>query len=258
MATVTIGEALVEYEQVGSGPDLVMLHSLLTDAGAFGRVAPELEKRYRLTLVNLPGFGKSSAAGATIEDYADRIAALLAALKLGRDTTLFGNGFGGFIALATAIRHGDKFGRLVVADSLVSFPAPAREPFRIMAAKVRESGMTAILDTAIRRMFPEPFSAAHPEVVAERKAALAKVDPACFVQACLALAQLDFTQRIKSIRNRTLVMTGELDQTTPAPLVRELAAAIAGAQFKEIAGSGHCPQIEKPAEFVAALRGFLG
>ena len=258
MATVRIGEALVEYEQTGSGPDLVMLHSLLTDAGAFGRVAPELAQRYRLTLVNLPGFGRSTAAGDTIDDYGDRVAATLAALKLPADATLFGNGFGGFVALATAIRHGAKFGRLVIADSLVTFPAPAREPFRVMAAKVRESGMTAILDTAIRRMFPEPFIAAHPEIVAERKAALAKVDPACFAQACLALAQLDFTPRIKGIRNRTLVMTGELDQTTPAPMVRELAAAIPGAQFKEIAGSGHCPQIEKPEEFVAALRGFLG
>ncbi len=258
MAILKIGEAIVEYEQTGSGPDLVLLHSLLTDAGAFSRVAPELAKRYRLTLVNLPGFGKSTAAGDTIEHYGDRVAATLAALKLPADATLFGNGFGGFVALATAIRHGAKFGRLVVADSLVTFPAPAREPFRIMAAKVRESGIAAILDTAIRRMFPEPFIAAHPEIVAERKSALAKVDAACFVQACLALAQLDFTPQLKGIRNRTLVMTGELDQTTPAPLVRELAAAIPGAQFREIAGSGHCPQIEKPVEFVAALRGFLG
>lgn len=258
MATVKIGEALVEYEQIGVGPDLVMLHSLLTDAGAFARVAPELAKRNRLTLVNLPGFGRSTSAGDTIEDYADRIAALFPPLKLSAGATLFGNGFGGFVALATAIRHGAKFGRLTIADSLVTFPAPAREPFRIMAAKVREAGMAAILDTAIRRMFPEPFIAAHPEIVAERKSALGQADPACFAQACLALAQLDFTPQIARIRNRTLVMTGELDQTTPAPLVRELAAAIPGAQFKEIAGSGHCPQIEKPEEFVAALRGFLG
>ncbi|MDH4188635.1 MAG: alpha/beta hydrolase [Betaproteobacteria bacterium] len=257
MTIVKIGDATVEVEQTGGGPDLVLLHSLLTDSGAFGRVVPELAKHYRLTLVNLPGFGASTAAGATIEDYGDRIAAIFPALKLAPDATLFGNGFGGFVALAAAIRHGDRFGRLVIADSLVTFPAPAREPFRIMAAKVRESGMQAILDTAIRRMFPEPFIAAQPDIVAERKRALGKADPSCFAQACLALAQLDFGQQLKSIRNRTLVMTGELDQTTPAPLVRELAAAIPGAQFCEIAGSGHCPQIEKPAEFVAALRGFL-
>ena len=257
MALVAINGIDLEVETLGSGPDLVLLHSLLAERSAFDRVAPELSKSFRLRLVNLPGYGESAAAGAKIEDYADHLAGAIAALKLSGNAAVLGNGFGGFIALALAIRHGRSFGPLIIADSLASFPAPAKEPFKIMAGKVRAQGMGAVLDAAIRRMFPETFIAAHPDIVDERKSALAKADPECFARACLALAQVDLRPGLAQIGNRTLVMTGALDQTTPAALARELAEAIPGAKFREIPGCGHCPQIEKPAEFVAAVRDFL-
>jgi pimeloyl-ACP methyl ester carboxylesterase len=52
-------------------------------------------------------------------------------------------------------------------------------------------------------------------------------------------------------------MAGELDQTTPAVLARDLAARVVGARFQELEGCGHCPQIEAPQAFVAALGDFL-
>jgi 3-oxoadipate enol-lactonase len=60
-----------------------------------------------------------------------------------------------------------------------------------------------------------------------------------------------------TIRNPTLVMAGALDQTTPTALVRELSTRILGAEFLEIPGCGHCPQIEDPRAFVEAVNGFL-
>jgi pimeloyl-ACP methyl ester carboxylesterase len=94
-------------------------------------------------------------------------------------------------------------------------------------------------------------------IVAERKRALEKADAACFQRACLALARLDFTPVLGQIRNPTLVMAGALDQTTPPALARQLADGIRGAQFLEIPGCGHCPQIENPRAFVDAVNGFL-
>jgi len=101
------------------------------------------------------------------------------------------------------------------------------------------------------------FIAAHPGVVAERKRALAQANPLSFARACIALSNLDFASSLKKIACKTLVMVGELDQTTPPALARELASGIAGAQFQELPGCGHCPQIEQPEAFVAAPRGFL-
>lgn len=258
MPIVKVAGADVDVAQTGSGRDLVLLHSLLTDRSAFDRVVPALSITRRLTLVNLPGYGASGPAGAAVEDYADRIAALLAALRLPQQTDVLGNGFGGFIAIALAARHGAKFDRLIVADALAGFPEPARQPLRNLAAKVAQEGMAGALDIAIRRMFPEAFIAAHPQVVSERRRALEKeADAMCFQRACLALAKLDLTPVLGKIRNPTLVMAGALDQTTPPALARELANGIPGAKFLEIPACGHCPQIENPRAFIDAVNDFL-
>lgn len=257
MAIVKAGAADVDVVQTGAGRDLVLLHSLLTDRSAFDLVVPELSKSRRLTLVNLPGYGASSRAGEDVESYADRIAASIAAMRLPPQTDILGNGFGGFIAIALAARHGGKFDRLIVADALAAFPEPVKQPLRNLAAKVAQEGMAGALDTAIRRMFPEAFIAANPHIVEERKRALEMADSTCFQAACLALAKLDFTPVLATIRNPTLVVVGALDQTTPPALARELASGISGAKFLEIPGCGHCPQIENPRAFIDAVNGFL-
>ncbi len=93
--------------------------------------------------------------------------------------------------------------------------------------------------------------------MAERKRALAAVDPGCFARACLALADMDLTPRLPALKKKVLVMCGELDQTTPPALARALAEAIPGARYREIAGSGHCPMLEQPQALVAEVQAFL-
>ncbi len=247
----------IEFTQTGSGRNLLLLHSLLTDDTVFERVLPALAAANRVTCINLPGFGASAPAALDgVADYADHVAAAMDALALPATTDLFGNGFGAFVALQAAIRHGRRFGNLMVADVVAAFPEPARAPFRVMAKKVREAGMRAVLDTAIGRMFPPEFQASAPEVVSRRKERLGGVDPECFARACLALAELDLAALLPKIANRTLVMCGSLDQTTPPALAREVAGAIPGAVYREIQGSGHCPMLEQPQALVAAMHEF--
>lgn len=257
MPLIKVNGADVDVKQSGAGRDLVLLHSLLADRTAFDLVAPILADKHRVTLINLPGYGASSAHGASVEDYADHIAALLRALELPGKSAVLGNGLGGFVAIALACRHGELFDRLIVADSLATFPPAGKEPLRLMAERVKQQGMSAVLDAAINRMFPPAFVAANPALVAERKAVLATADPGCFRRACIALSQVDFTPLLAGIRNPAFVMVGALDGATPAPLARELAKGIPGAKFLEIPGCGHCPQLEMPEVFVSVVEEFL-
>ena len=117
-------------------------------------------------------------------------------LELPKDTTVFGNGFGAFVALGArhparqALRPPDR------RRHARRLPEPARVPFRGMAERVSKDGMAAVLDTAIGRMFPPAFAERIPIMIAARKAALAKVDPQCFARACLALASMDLTDKV--------------------------------------------------------------
>jgi pimeloyl-ACP methyl ester carboxylesterase len=257
MALVTVGGAQVEYDQRGVGANLLLIHSLLTEMTVFDLILPKLSGR--ITRINLPGFGASSPLVLnTVGEHADHVERVMDALELPRDTAVFGNGFGAFVALELAIRHGARFGQLIVADTLAAFPEAARAPFRAMAERVRAGGMAAVLDTAIARMFPPAFAARHPEVIAARQAALAAVDPHCFARACLALAALDLTRDAPKIRNPALVLCGALDQTTPPSGAQALSELIPGARYEEITDAGHCPMLEQPAALTEKMQRFLG
>jgi len=259
MPASVFDELEVQHDQTGNGPGLLLLHSLLTDLTVFDAVRGPLAASRRVTRINLPGFGRSTpVALESVGDHADHVARVMDALDLGPDTAVFGNGFGAFVAAELAIRHGARFDRLILADVVPAFPEAARTPFRVMAEKVSAGGMQAVLDTAIGRMFPPEFAAAHAATVAARKHALAGVEPGCFARACLALASLDLKPRLGDIRNPTLVACGALDQTTPPVLARELAAHIPGAAYREIQGAGHCPMLEQPEALVELVWEFLG
>jgi pimeloyl-ACP methyl ester carboxylesterase len=256
MPVIRVDGGELDIEQWGEGRDLLLLHSLLADRRSFAGIVPALARSRRVTLVDLPGFGGSSPAGPAIEDAADRVARLLPAL--GAQPDVIGNGLGGFIVVALAARHGTRLGRIVLADTGATFPEGSRAPFRAMAEAVEKSGMAAILDTAIRRIFPAPYLAAHPEAVAEREEVLLQMNPANFAAACRALASVDLRAALPTITNPTLVLVGTLDAATPPPLARELAASIPGAELAELPGCGHCPPLEQPGPFVTAIGPFLG
>jgi 3-oxoadipate enol-lactonase len=258
MALLKVGAAEVEYDQHGAGSNLLLIHSLLTELTVFDTVLPALAAKHRVTRINLPGFGASTPLElVSVGDHAAHVARAMDALELPNPTAVFGNGFGAFVALELAIRHGKSFSKLIVADTLAAFPEPARAPFRVMAEKVSSGGMKAVLDTAVARMFPREFAQAHPDVIAARKAALSAVEAQCFARACRALASLDLRDSAATIKNPTLVMCGELDQTTPPMLARQLAEMIPGARYEEIAGSGHCPMLEQPTALVQKIERFL-
>jgi 3-oxoadipate enol-lactonase len=258
MEKLLVQGVAVEYRQLGSGPDLVLLHSLLADMTAFAGVETALAAHRRVTLLNLPGYGASAAIGAAaLDEYAAHVVAALDALALPRSADLFGNGFGAFVAACLATRHGERIRRLILADAIAAFPPEAKEPLRAMAQRVEAGGMLTVLDTAIARMFPATFAAAQPALVAQCRASLAGADPAAFAGASRALAALDLSPELGKIGNRTLVVVGASDTTTPPALAQALAGGIRGARFITIPGCGHCPMLEKPAELVALIETFL-
>lgn len=257
MVAVRVDGATVDVEREGEGPTLILMHSLLTDRGAFGLVRASLARRHRLAVVDLPGFGGSDPAAPAIEAVADRVAALFPALGLGPDTAVLGNGYGGFVAVALAERHGGLFDRLVLADTGATFPEAGRAAFRGMAAAVEAGGMAAVIDTALARLFPEAWLAGRPDVAEERRRALAAIEPRHFAAACRTLAAVDLSDGLAAIANPTLVITGALDAATPPAMGRALAAGIPGARYVELPGIGHSPQIQAPDLFLAHVAPFL-
>ena len=246
--------------QVGEGPDLLLVHSLLAERTAFDRALPELAAGHRVTVPNLPGYGATpplANANPDVREFADFLAGVMDAAGLPDDTSVLGNGAGGFMCVALGIHHGDRFGKLILADTGPGFPEAGKKPLHILSEKVEADGMDAVLDAAILRMFPQPYIDANPDVIAERKAALATANPAAFAATARALAQVEMGDEIGGITNETMVMIGLDDATTPPPMSYALHQGIPGASLVEIPDCGHCPQIQAKDAFVKSVLEFI-
>ncbi len=238
--------------QTGRGPDLAILHSLLTDRHSFDKVLPALAQTARVTVFNLPGFHGSKPIEGTVAAYADWIRDGLDAAGVTRPATLLGNGFGGSLALGFATHYPERLARLVISDAAAGFPESGKQPFRVMIEKVRAGGLGAIVDIAANRVFHAAYLKANPGAIAERKAALLGIDPVAFEASCRLLIDADLGPALGRLSVPTSVICGALDAATPVDLNVAVARAIPGARYIEIPACGHCPPLENPDAFLAA------
>lgn len=248
----------VGAEQVGEGPDLLLLHSLLTDRRVYDRVLPALSATRRVTLVDLPGYGDSARQEGLIEAYAGAVIAAAEALELSPDMAVVGNGLGAFVALALAIHNSDRVGKVVLAGVAARVPDDAKGAFDVMAERALTEGMASVAPVAIARIFTADYMAEHPDMVEERRRVIVSMDPTGFAAGCRAIRDLDFSEGLGRTTTPTLVVVGSDDEATPPHYGREVATGIPGALYTELPDVAHGPQLQAPEQFVAAIGPFLG
>ena len=256
---LTAGHGALTAVRTGAGRDLVLLHSLLADRHAFDPVLPQLAAKHRVTLFNLPGFHGSQPPMLPLMDaYVAAIEDGFQEFGIANDAVLIGNGFGGTVALAFALAHPERISKLLVSDAAAVFPPEGRKQFEVMATKVAEGGLGAIAEIAAKRVFSPSYLAAHPDLIDERKRVLMGIDPKAFQAACKILQEADLEPLLHRLKVPTLVVCGEFDQATPPALNKAIAEKISGARYIELPGCGHCPPLEQPEQFLAAIKQFVG
>jgi 3-oxoadipate enol-lactonase len=254
--SVTTKKGRVSYAVTGEGPPLVMLHSLLTDRQAFDRVVDALPGR--VLALDLPGFGETDHAPATIEAFADSVAAAIE--EIGRDDSppvVMGNGLGAFVALALAIRRPGLLRRLVLVGCGATFPPEARPALQRMIDLVESGGMAAVTSVALRRIFTDEYLDSHPEEAEERTRVLSATNTDAFVNACRALHRLDLTDEVGNVATPTLIVVGEDDQATPPAMAIGLHELLPNSRLVTMPGVAHAPQLQDPAGFVEVVEQFL-
>ncbi len=256
---LSAGHGALTAVRTGKGRDIVVLHSLLADRHAFDPVLAALAAKHRVTLFNLPGFhGSRPTVLALMDEYVAAIEDGFEEFGIAQDAILLGNGFGGTVALAFAVFHPERVGKLIVSDAAAVFPEQGRQAFAVMAQKVAEGGLGAIAEIAAKRVYSPKYLEANPAMIEERKKVLLGIDPKAFQHACKILQEADLTPELHKLKIPTLVVCGEFDQATPPPLTKAVADKVAGARYVELKGCGHCPPLEQPNEFIAAIREFAG
>ena len=109
----------VRYLAAGTGPPLVLLHTVRTQLDHFQLLVPQITARYTVYAVDFPGMGWSDiAAGARYEEPDLRSAVVSVINHLGlAGLTLAGESMGATIALTAAADLGGRVSRVVAVNA---------------------------------------------------------------------------------------------------------------------------------------------
>lgn len=247
----TIG--FVEAEADNPATPIVFLHGVGSDKSVWRPQLGHFAGRRRALAFDYPGYGESEfRARATRADFAAAILAALDALDIGQ-AHICGLSLGGIIAMEIWAAAPDRCVSLILADTFALHPEGQAITDRSIAAA--DGGpMRAFAEARCDFLLAQP---ADPAVRAEVIETMSRIDPEAYKLAAEAVWNADERATARTIAVPTLVLCGSEDQPTPVALSAELAALIAGARIALIPGAGHLTNLEQPADFNAALDGFL-
>jgi pimeloyl-ACP methyl ester carboxylesterase len=248
---------------------LLCLHGLGATKASFLPTVAALADGYRVVAMDLPGFGESDKPiGAPYNSawFARTVFDTLDALEV-EGATLVGNSMGGRIAIEAGLTDPERVEGLVLLS-----PALAWLRDRRWTALVRllrpELGLFQVtprplVEAALRRLMPvaaDGWAAAGMDEFV--RSYLSPRGRAAFYASARSI-YLDephgnngFWTRLAELRPDSLFVWGLNDTLVPVGFRRHVEEALPAARHVELE-CGHVPQLERPRETHAAIRGFL-
>jgi 4,5:9,10-diseco-3-hydroxy-5,9,17-trioxoandrosta-1(10),2-diene-4-oate hydrolase len=263
---VQLSKVRLHYNDVGQGQPLICIHGGGPGANSWSNFVTNIgffSPHYRLLLVDLPRFGKSTKLaidGPPLTFMAAVLKEFMDALNIPK-APIIGNSYGGQVALKTAIDYSDRVSSLVligsapVVQSLFN-PMPV-EAIKLIGGYYRGAGgptlakMRQLVSTLV---FDQ--SLVTDELVRERYEA--SIDPeAVKINMEPPPARQDLTAELSKVKASTLVIWGMDDRAGALDVGLLMTRFIPDAQMHIFTRCGHWAQVERKDEFNELVLSFL-
>ncbi len=257
-----------DLEVVEHGPryanPIVLIHCFTCAINYWDAMTPRLARGHRVIAIDLLGHGGSEKpkSGYSVPNQADLVASALDKLDVS-DAEVVGHSLGGAVAVALAQQSPQLVNRVVIVDT----PPTHEEGDLGLVAKL---GFAPVIGEAFWRIKPD-FAVKKGLEVAFAPgfdvpdAFVEDVDRMTFNAYDDSPSGFDdytkeepLDRRMAETGKPLLVIMGAEEQIIdePAKRLAEYRANVPGAKTKLIAGSGHSPNVEKPAQTAALVLAF--
>ena len=148
-----LGEVKVRYIKTGSGPNMVLLHTLRTQLDIFQKVLPGLAEHFTVYAYDYPGHGWSDILPADYapENFYQWTAAFLDALDI-TEVSVAGISIGGTIALVLAARQNPRVASAIAINPYDYAPAGGIRKSSLMARLILGPAGVPILGATLMRL----------------------------------------------------------------------------------------------------------
>jgi pimeloyl-ACP methyl ester carboxylesterase len=233
------GRVNLVVEERGEGQPFLLLHGGAGPA-SMTRFASLLAERHPVRVITPthPGFARTERPNElkNIKGLAQLYAAFLDHLGVS-DVTVIGNSVGGWIAAELALLANPRVSGIVLVGAtgieVAGHPIP----------DVSKLTLDEVMSLSYHN--PKPFKVDPASVTDDQHAIISSNRAALQVYAPQS-TDPTLAQRLAKIAVPALVISGESDRIVDPDYGRAYAAAIPGARFELLAGTGHVAQIETP------------
>jgi pimeloyl-ACP methyl ester carboxylesterase len=263
MSTLEVAGAALHYRTAGDGPPLVLVHGSATDLTTWDGVVEELVREHRVITYDRRGYGRSSHK--PVRDHRIHAGDLTAVLErvAGQPATVVGWSSGGNVALAVAVARAELFSTLAVveapfhglrhADRHVLATALRLKLTQLRGRRLEAAEVFYRFGSALRSggngydRAPEEIRR---NLQANAEPVLAEWDPHPF-------GVMHEHVPLRAVAASTVPLTWILgDESSPwmAGLHDRVVRRRPDIRTVRVAGAGHLVHLDRPAEFVAAVR----
>lgn len=256
------GGSGLHVQTEGSGNDLVLIHGWGMHGGVWGPIIDDLARDFRLSMVDLPGHGRSSA----LPDPPFTLAGLARALisHVPDQAVWMGWSLGGMVAMQAALDYPNAVQGLILVATTPRFVRAADWP-DAMDPQVLH-GFASDLErdwqgTLNRFLVLETLGAAGAREVfdqlREELFAHGQPDPTALASGLDILARVDLRASVGDVGCPMLFVHGGRDRVVPAAAAKAAAHLARDARLHLMRSAGHAPFLSHSADFLSAVRAFL-
>jgi 3-oxoadipate enol-lactonase len=245
------------FEISGTGDPVLFIHGLGGTGNVFGPQVGVLSRFFTCVRYDLPGAGLSGLGNAkTIDDLVSSALQVLEQAEVTEPVHVVAHSMGTVVAQHLALRASAKIRSLSLIGP-VHAPADAgRKALEARAAKAREEGMVGVADQVVAGGLSADTKAHRPEVAAFVRELIMRQDAEGYARHCEALATAHAAD-VAAIKSPTLLITGDEDNTSPAPASAQLSNKFVDSELIILHRTGHWTTLERPSEVNQALVNFL-
>ncbi|HDR8185843.1 TPA: 2-succinyl-6-hydroxy-2,4-cyclohexadiene-1-carboxylate synthase [Bacillus thuringiensis] len=264
---VTLQGVSYEYEVVGSGEPLLLLHGFTGSMETWRSFVPSWREQFQVILVDIVGHGKTESPEDVthydIRNAALQVKELLDYLHIEK-AHILGYSMGGRLAITMACLYPEYVRSLLLENCTAGLEREEdrkerREKDERLAQKIEREGIRSFVSMWENiPLFETQKSLAKSVQEAVRKERLAN-NPKGLANSLRGMgtgAQPSWWDELQNLKMPVLLMNGEHDKKF-FRILKNTEKCVSGAKFVKIDGAGHAIHVEQPEKFDTIVKGFL-